>query len=325
MAQNTAENFRAVPSLDTYTDKSTSEVWIEGYRSYNADTATVLEELSQPSLDTLTLRERFHSKLEDSTSKVADRLRGCGQIQATTTCKQGHEVKKYRYQCGEYRLCPMCAKCRSKELQREIWPLMKHIEAKPVVGYQWRFITLTTKTNGNQKEAVALALSAFTKLWRNMLKKPYVAGIRSLEFGPDTGNVHIHLLYYGPYVNQGDLSEAWGNLTGAPVVDVRLAIEKHGSLKGAVAEVLKYMTNYNKVQDKQLLIKCWKASKGRKLVQRYGLLYGRKSLERWVRVKIPKLFVPQVQEPSCCPICGDTDLITVIPKRGPPMPLHCLR
>jgi hypothetical protein len=228
----------------------------------------------------------------------------------------------YRYQCGEYRLCPMCAKRRSKELQNEIRPLIRQIEAKPIVGYKWRLFTLTIRTCGNQKEAVALALSAFSKLHRNKLKKPYTAAIRSMEFGPETGNVHLHVLYYGPYVNQAELSEAWEGLTGAPVVDIRL-VGGHGQgLYGAVKEVLKYMTNFAKVGDKGLLVRCWLAGKGRRLVQRYGLLFGRTSLERWLGVVLPKPPAFKVVDITCCPICGSTDLTTVIPIRGSPIELH---
>jgi len=300
----TAATGQQRPSFNTLTNKSTSPDRIASYQLYNADTAQTLEQLSL------------------NNSKTHQRLRDCGHIDATVRCHNGHDVQVFRNQCREYRLCPMCASRRSKELFREIWPMIKHIEAKPVRGYKWRFITLTTRTCGNHKDAVALAIKAFTKLWRNMLKRPYVAAVRSLEFGPDTGNVHIHLLYYGPYVNQADLSDTWGNLTGAAVVDVRLAVEKHGSLKGAVREVIKYMTNYNKVEDKELLVRCWQAAKGRRLVQRYGLLFGRQSLERWLGVVLPKRPAERVPDATCCPICGSTELTTVISLRGPPLKLH---
>jgi len=292
------------PSFNTLTNKSTSTDRIASYQRYNADTAQTLEKLSL------------------NNSKTDQRLRDCGHIDATVRCNNGHQVQIFRNQCREYRLCPACARRRSKELFGDVWPLINYLEAKPIVGYKWRLITLTTQTC-NHKEAVTLAISAFSKLWRNLLKRPYVAGIRSLEFGPISGNVHIHLLYYGPFINQADLSQAWGNLTGAQVVDVRLAGNGGGiGLKAAVKEVLKYMTNYNKVEDKELLVQCWLASKGRRLVQRYGLLYGRQSLEDWVGTVIPKRPAERVPDATSCPVCGSTELTTVISLRGPPLSLH---
>lgn len=306
VASTTALASQLVPLLDTYTDNSTNAARIASYQRHNAVTANALEQLSPQSSNPIT--------------RTADRVRGCGHIQATTVCNKGHKVQVYRYQCGIYKLCPMCARRRSAELKGEVWPLIKHIEHKPVVGYRWRLITLTTNTNGQHQKAVELGLGAFTKLWRNMLKKPYAAAIRSLEFGPDTGNVHIHVLYYGPYVGKADLSVEWERLTGAPVVDIRQAGSGGGiGLRAAVEEVLKYVTNFTKVADKGLLVRCWKASKGRRLNQKYGLLLGRTSLECWLGVVLPKPPAFKVVDRDCCPVCGSTDLTTDIPIRGSPI------
>jgi len=214
------------PLLDTLTNKSTSSSTkskkIDTYQEYNVDTAEALE------------------ALDLNNSNTPQRLRDCGHIGATVRCDKGHEVQVFRNHCREYRLCPMCAKRRTKELNRELWPLVQHIEQKPVWGYKWRLGTLTTKPCGSHKEAVALALSAFSKLWRNMLDKTNCAAIRSLEFGPENGNVHLHFLYYGPYIDQAEVSEEWERLTGAKVMDNRLAGNVGGmSLKGAVKEVIK--------------------------------------------------------------------------------------
>jgi hypothetical protein len=106
--------------------------------------------------------------------------------------------------------------------------------------------------------------------------------IRSGFYGVDikqdengTLNVHMHILADVPYLPQSALSEIWGDLTDAPVVDIRRVDESGGQgRESALLETVGYAAKapeYESVDDE---VAYYGALKGTKLVQPFGQLHG---------------------------------------------------
>lgn len=90
-----------------------------------------------------------------------------------------------------------------------------------------------------------------------------------------TLNVHMHVLADIPYLPQAALSEIWGDLTDAPVVDIRRVEEGGGQdEESALLEVIGYAAKapeYESVDDEVAYLQ---TLKGSKLVQPFGDLHG---------------------------------------------------
>lgn len=190
------------------------------------------------------------------------------------------------------------------------------------IAYRWRLITVTIQTLGRYDWAVDKALDAFSKLVESTLSVPGFALVRSLEFGPNNGNVHIHAMNFGPYIPQEEIKTKWMDLTGSYVVDVREVDESEG-LEGGLREVGKYLVKFTEAGPDQLQ-KYVHALRGRRAVERYGGF-------RAVRTKTPPpqpVAVAQQLDGTChllydvprCPACGSAEVVVVelIPPGDPP-------
>ena len=138
------------------------------------------------------------------------------------------------------------------------------------IDFRWRFITVTIRTNGRFWWAARQISAAFPRVYRKLFKAPGTAAHRCTEFGSKTGNVHIHALYYGPYIPQRLLSKIWLEETGSFVCDIRAVDQSERGLNDAVAEVTKYMTKIAAVAPDKL-VEFEKALYKRHISQRYGL------------------------------------------------------
>jgi len=201
------------------------------------------------------------------------------------------------------------------------------------LNYRWWLITLTKKTNGAHDQAVENVSKAFPKLNRKHLKAPGAAAIRSIEFGPKNGNVHIHCLYFGPSVSENILRETWLELTQDSYIvhvaevgkDKKLDLDgtiaevgkdKKLDLDGAIAEVTKYITKFTDSEPADI-VRYEKALKGRHALQRYGTFRQKKDTtdstrELVIVTRLPRYpgdkaggYRGEFERPMCCPNgCG---------------------
>ena len=287
-------------------------------------------------------------------AEKADRMQLCGVVRGRRECldcgeKQSPEI----IQCGEYRLCPRCARIHAQKLRRE---LEEGVKAVPKVrGCRWSMLTVTVKTDGEVKEAHQTLNKSFGGLHREVLTYGWrrldagadvrqrggrsycgkrrvfegkdgqfwerlptsgTAAARFNENGEDTGNVHAHCLLYAQYIPQAVISREWERLTGSKVVDIR-AIRPKGddavTMAGAIVECCKYVTKIGSLPAAEV-VALWKATKGRQLSQRYG------ELRKTTRSETQLEAVP-------CPVCGSVryrwlyvPLVRAIEEhlRGPP-------
>jgi hypothetical protein len=149
-------------------------------------------------------------------------------------------------------------------------------------------LTLPVKTDQDHARAVGRIGGHFARLWRSFLKCEGAAAFRSLEFGSLTGNVHLHVIYYGPYRRQAELSKRWHKITG----DSYITHIKQIKTADGVGDVAKYAVKMFDTSAKKL-VKFWQAVKGRQCTQRYGALRG-------LRGK------PEIEYELECELCGST-------------------
>ena len=162
--------------------------------------------------------------------------------------------------------------------------------------YRWRMITLPIATGVSEnvranvllkRKAVEALTTSLAQLHAALLRSPSTAAIRAIEFGCETGNVHAHMLYFGPYVSKEELRNDWFERTGSYVVDIREAkidnLDNHEQIRGAVSEITKYITKMDEETPPEAILTYVEALKGKQRTQRYGLF--RKLYERPEKVR----------------------------------------
>lgn len=237
-------------------------------------------------------------------SKQADRVGGCGVVMGRKVCTGCADGTLHTSQCGQYHLCPTCARIKSQRLKIELGRHVKGV--KQWRGHRWKFITLTVKTlPGQWAAALRVCVDSFSKVWKRQLRVPGAGAFRSVEFGPLNGNIHVHVLYYGPYINQGKLAKAWERYTGGSYrIKIKAVREDKGKGKlidpqheiafaDAIEEVAKYSTKMGEVGPKKL-VQFWASIKGSHMTQRYGVLRG---------IPTEKM----IFETPTCEVCGCTE------------------
>lgn len=99
-----------------------------------------------------------------------------------------------------------------------------------------RFVTLTSSLNSKnfiQQDLRRLVM----RLRRRGILTDY---IRVVEF-TKSGLEHVHMIYRGKFLPQPELSRLWEEIHQAPVVDIRSIRSSRRHLRGAAAELAKYM------------------------------------------------------------------------------------
>lgn len=160
-----------------------------------------------------------------------------------------HYAKSVCPSC-DFRTCPDCAHRHSARLLNRYMPALQELFDKPKKGWRFRKIELTTGISllsDNLKNDINDLYESIRVLFEQCLDKTQVKDcgfIIAHEFGETGLKLHFHILYYGPYIDQKDLSDVWRSLTGWSIVWIK-QIGKYGhyeTLQAAVAETLKYCT-----------------------------------------------------------------------------------
>jgi len=260
-------------------------------------------------------------------SKQAARLDVCGSVFGYVACASKQHPNSLRQSfCNQPRLCPICAGIERRRIIEAHLPKLQLLEQhRPVNGARLRMITLTVRTADypSQRHAFQAVAKGFTALWRGVLGggrgKAPVGAIRAMEAAPKSGNVHAHVLFYGPYVAQAALADAWEKATGYRVCDVR-AVD--AGVRSPLGEVLKYVAKFDSLSP-VARVDLWQQLKGIHRVVPYGL-FRVDCLSRWlgfdVRAHLPGADDDEPQA-FVCRVCGDTSSVILelkAPPRGPP-------
>jgi len=201
----------------------------------------------------------------------------CQQWAAVLKCGDCGQTYNALLGC-KLRTCPSCAKEYSEKIYREILEVVRRLKITDTC--KLRMITLGYGTKKGMREGAKEASKALGKIWRSYLRPRLNPGKRpaqygeagafaSIEFGAKNNSVHLHVLYYGPWIDREKLQERWKKLTGSWYVDVRVCRGAKG-----IREVIKYISkgvvgnNY-----KGHMIE--KALKGTRRIITYGMFYNR--------------------------------------------------
>lgn len=225
-------------------------------------------------------RENLASMLDKAGRwEEASRVRNCCcefRVYMALCCG---DTLAFPYSCG-HRLCPVCMRRRSAVLSerilKDILPRMVH----PV------HIILTVKNVEHvDKSYFSWLRSCFTKLRHRILFENVTGGGYTIETTynseAETWHVHLHVLADVGWIPQEELSAAWEDITGSPVVwitEVRLGGGADSETpEKAAKEIAKYIVKPGRfLNDAALVDEYLTAVKGMRLFQTFGKFLGSK-------------------------------------------------
>lgn len=221
-------------------------------------------------LDTTEISRQIQPRKAFSGENYANfisKLQNCGNKVVILECKQCGNRHLVPIGCG-LRTCPYCASDRARKVYREIQEKIKHIQRKK--GYRLKIITLSYGTEGDIRSAIEKSKEAFKKIWHNLLEKESTGAVITIELGEENLSVHLHCLYYGPFIPRNDLIKEWKRLAGKWYVDIRKAEGKK-----AIKEVIKYIGKGILNLPYETLFQIEIALKGVRRLVTYGIFYKR--------------------------------------------------
>jgi len=134
----------------------------------------------------------------------------------------------------------ICLRCRSWTCEHCRPERRSQLMAQAAAGHPQRFITLTANPNspGTPEEHLRMLSHAWHTIAKRLRRKTPKKRIEYFVVVEATkrGEPHLHILFRGPFVPYRDLSRWMGELTGAPVVDIR-------KIKSQT-EVVRYLAKY---------------------------------------------------------------------------------
>lgn len=169
----------------------------------------------------------------------AVRLRNCGQIGRKVECCNAHSFFR-SFRCG-LRFCPSCGPANYRRL------FERHVRLKALVksrkGWVLACLDFTLLNTGKLPEAdqIKRGNKAVRRVMKSRLQSHKGAGyIFCDEFGFDNTNLHMHGIYYGPWLSLKKLREDWFRETGDSFrVGLKLA---HQGFERALWHMLKYVS-----------------------------------------------------------------------------------
>lgn len=143
--------------------------------------------------------------------------------------------------------CDPCGKKKARELANRI-----------ARARAYSFLTLTYRADPDISPQLALDRlnDAWRKLWKRW-KREYGAAckgyVKIVELQRN-GTPHLHLALRAPFIPQAHISAAWAELTGSPIVDIRVVKTKSG--------IARYLAKYlTKARERVASRRRWSQSK----------------------------------------------------------------
>ena len=239
---------------------------------------------------------------EEFKGALVEALTAChrdGDALAVAACGEDFKVGKC-LTCGcspafpitcDHRLCPDCSARRGALLVSEHSDILRRLHYP-------KMMTLTfLSVEHLDKKYIKWARGCFTKLRRRKVMGSCWGGIYSFEGTYTEGvgwHLHIHSLIGSGYIDQGDLSREWAQVSGAKIVDIRAV--KGDDKWDAVKEVVKYPAKAATFLDKPSLVNEFLLA-----TERVNLAYGFGAM---YRVKTRR----HAEGKMRCPVCGGTDI-----------------
>jgi len=246
-------------------------------------------------------------------------------------CDCGHRWEVER--TCDLRICP---RCESSRKSRVIRKYKEEVLDKMNPGHI-RFITLTKENVQNlHRSDIRELRNDFNKLRRKQLfpdkegsKSVFGSkmwgGIYAIEINHTSNgwNLHMHILYEGYYIDQENLSRAWEEITGSPVVDIRKSMNSEKN----VLDLCKYVAkkpfvsknseNISPKKNASLLFEYFEATYKTNLIQVFGKFHHNHANTPNITIRLPSVV---------CPKCGSQDIVNefqvpeIVPDSDDPPP-----
>jgi ribosomal protein S27AE len=209
--------------------------------------------------------------IENHLAPKANRYVQCSRYGVRLQCKgeKNHQLFSPLY-C-DLRYCPRCGPRQFARLIEKYSPVLKFLASQHYPGYLLREITLTTrKTNNLSSQQIKKFNDDVKKTLKRLLK-----GVRNWgviwcdEVGFNNTNLHAHILFYGPYIDQSQLAEVWREISGHQVVFITKA---HVNGPKSLIHLLKYVSK-PPADDPRIIGQLEVAFHGRRRVHALGVFY----------------------------------------------------
>jgi hypothetical protein len=221
------------------------------------------------------------------------KLKTCCQTGRVLTC--GSHQTFVLVRC-DLRICDCCCERHGKRIKHRYGQVIRdavsqHYNHK----YGLKFLTLT-KHNPEKitdPERLHHSIKRFLKDVRRLLNAVYPKkkGCGALAVLEVTQNftIHCHVIVYGPYVLQADLSERWADITGdSRIVDIR---QIKGKPKQALNYLFKYVAKSASFEEADDYATYLAALRGVRRIHSFGVFYNFQIEE-------------EDSEPLVCPKCA---------------------
>lgn len=225
-------------------------------------------------------------------AKKAARYMECSRFAVCLECDGDGRHRFFSPLYCDLRFCPRCGRRMFARLYAKYVPVLSYLRSHHCRGYGLREITLTSKNEGT---LTSEQIKRFNLEVKNTLKRlmHHVSGWGAIwcdEVGFDNFNLHAHILFYGPYIDQKRLAEVWHEISGHQVVWIRPAHAK-GPL--ALRHLLKYVGK-PPASKPEIIGQLEVAFHGRRRVHALGVFYNFAGAD------------PDNEESewTSCPICG---------------------
>jgi len=222
-------------------------------RSWRADVAEALDDagLSKIATRWLSCSENCYTKLRPVEGahlpKTAEKVYVCSG-------DHHHHAEIYSQTC-DLRICPECARRHAARLVARYLPTMLELMHSHNDNYRFRHIIFTLPYPLTDPAIRKKYLDGFKQVESVMARlltgdgpdwKARQGFLVTAEFGEEGGKLHYHVIHYGQYLNQADLSAGWEKATGgaARVVFVRGFPYKGLTIEETLREVLKYAVKF---------------------------------------------------------------------------------
>lgn len=208
-----------------------------------------------------------------------------------------HDAALFMPTC-DLRICPDCAARQSARLAARYMPKMLEL-ALSGGKYALRHIVFTTplELTSDKPDTIRALADMYSKLPRKALQLCSDIGkehgrdwntlgcIQSEEFGHEGSKLHFHVIQYGAYIPQKQLSEAWATVTAGVASVVYIRKIGNGSpdeVQNDVMETLKYSVKFWSKNGKTgdvsyieptVMPHLLRVLKGRRRVKSWGVFY----------------------------------------------------
>lgn len=253
-------------------------------------------------------RELKFQMVEEGYITAAGSMDACGNASVEIECNNCGDRHHVDHHCDNR----VCDKCGESRWSRTVKSLKKRIFNR----MDWNNVRFMTLTYGNLSELTRSDIKDIREDFKRLKRREFFAGridggVYSIECNwTDNGwNLHLHVVYQGGFIQQDRLSEAWEDLTGYPVVDIRKSNDKDSDAE----ELAKYITKQPDVSSDdsdespevkaERLMEYHRAMYQTNLIQPFGIFHHSSDHAvslKWANAKYE------------CPECGSTD-ITVVP------------